>query len=52
MHNPAEKWNDVMKALSELYEAYYRSTGDAAQQRADVELALQRLMIAYNAYLG
>lgn len=44
--------NEVMKALAELYTAYYEVDSDVARQRARVEKALERLMIAYNKYLG
>lgn len=47
-----ERREEVQKALAELYEAFYRVTSDVIRYRADVEAALARLMVAYNAWLN
>ena len=45
-------WEDVQKALAELHSLYYQLTSDIARHRKDVEEALERLMVAYDAYLS
>lgn len=44
--------DEVMQALSALYNVYYASHGDVVRWRADVEEALAHLMVAYNKYMG
>ncbi len=43
--------DQVLEMLAELYEVYYRHDSDVTRHRADVETALGRLMMMYNAYL-
>jgi len=41
----------VMKALSELYEAYYKVDNDVSRQRIEVEVKLGTLMHLYDVWL-
>jgi len=48
---PLPGQDQVMEMLAELYEVYYRQDSDVARHRTDIETALGRLMMMYNAYL-
>ena len=47
-----DDWDAVLRALSALYETYYKVDSNVPRQREEVERELANLMIAYNAYLG
>ena len=44
--------DEILELVSQLYSVYYRRDSDVARHRLEIEVALNRLMIAWNGYLG